>query len=305
MAASTTQDAPDRRVGGLVRGLRPLWVLHGGPQVDPIRRLLNADLRQPYLAASTTPVDSMTEDDVEPVHRLAAQADVFITERLPEGFRGLPVGLEDMLPRLRPGVPVVTFPRVSYAGLHPFQIGHDPESGLPDPPVVPYHDLRTVAVASGHRTAEQAWNLLLPGRLIREFAAWQVLRMRHAETRTDVAVAGSVRGAGLDAVHTVDRPGNVVLVQMAKAIQEQLDVDTRASDPGGPLFGQCQGPVEPDVASALGLGTPKADSWTVDGRSVTPTEINELHLAWYRKNPGVLKAVLAAEAPRMDLLGLL
>lgn len=287
------------------RDVRPLWVLHGGPQVDPLRRLLNADLRQPYIAVSTSCVDTMTADDVPAMHHLVNHADVFITERLPEGFRGLPIGLEDTIPQLRPGVPVVTFPRISYAGLHPFQIGHDPVSGLLDPPLVPYHDLRTVAVASGHRTPEQAWGRRLPGRLIREFAAWQLLRMRREEARTDVGVAGSVRAAGMDAVHTVDRPGNLLLVQIAKAIQECLDVDTLAADPGGPLFGQFRGPVDPIVAGALGLGVPTQNAWTVNGRSVDTADIRDAHLQWYRKHPDVLKAVLAAQAPRMDILGLL
>lgn len=294
------------RVGGAgTRDVRPLWVLHGGPQIDPVRRLLNTNLDAPYIAVSTTCVDRATPADLGPMMRLINQADALITEPLPAGYRGLPVGLDDLIDRLRPGVPVVTIPRIAYAGLHPFHVGRDPLAGLPDPPLVPYHDLRTAAVASGHMTTEQAWESYPSAQFIREFAAWQLLRMRRTEATADIGVAGLVRGAGMEAVHTVDRPGNVLLVEIAEGIQACLDAESTAIDPGLPLLGQCTGPVEAPVAGALGLGLPAVDTWSMNGHKVARTDIHVAHLRWYAKHPEVLKAVTAAESNRMGLLGLL
>lgn len=305
MSHTAVSGAPRRTSDPSGRTVRPLWVLHGGPQADPLRRLLNHDAQAPYIAVSTRSVDRMTSDDVAPMMRLVNQADAFITERLPSGYRGLPVGVDDLRPHLRPGIPVFTFPRIDYSGLHPYQVGRDPLAGLADPPLVPYHDLRSVAVAAGTRTLEQAWNVLPSARFVREFAAWQLLRLRRVEARTDVGVAGAVRAAGMGAVHTVDRPGDALLVEIAKGIQSCLRVEPTADDHGIGLLGQCRGPVEPNIAEALGLPVPETDAWSMYGRQLTSTDIHVAQVEWYRQHPDVLKAIMAAHASRMDLLGLL
>ncbi len=305
MSATATRVVRQRGRNSGCRRVLPLWVILGGPQADSLRRLLTADLRAPYIAVSASSVDDMTLADVPGMLRLLNHADALITEHLPSGYRGLPVGLGDLLPHLRPGIPVVTFPRISYAGLHPFHVGRDPVAGLSDPPMVPYHDLRSVAVAAGRMSPESARDLVPPAQVIREFAAWQLLRMRRNEALTDCSIASSVRGAGLGAVHTVDRPGNLLLLRIAQDIQRALDVDITAVDPGTLLLGQCRGPVEPQVAEALGVEAPTSDRWSVNGRNLTIRRVQRAHVRWYHRHPDVLKAVLAAEAPRMEMLGLL
>ncbi|WP_312719212.1 WcbI family polysaccharide biosynthesis putative acetyltransferase [Mobilicoccus sp.] len=296
---------PGRAAPSAHRDVRPLWVIHGGPQADPLRRLLVSDADAPYVAVSATSADDLTAADLPTFARLLNHADAFICERLPRGYRGLPIGFDDLLKHLRPGIPIVTFPRVGYAGLHPFQVGRDPAAGLPDPPLVPYHDLRSVAAAEKTVPPEQARHTFPSAQVIREFAAWQLLRIRREESHTDCAIAGSVRGAGLEAVHTVDRPGNTLLLRLARDILAALGVDDTVVDPTTLLYGQYRSPVDPRIAEALGTPEPDTDTWRVNGKELTLDEIRDAQIAWYRGHPEVAKAVVAAEAPRMDLLGLL
>lgn len=298
-------DAPQAPGATERRGVLPLWVIHGGPQADPLRRILTTDVHAPYIAVSATSADELTAADLPTFLRLLNHADAFICENLPRGYRGLPIGFEDLLPHLRPGIPVVTFPRVGYAGLHPFQVGRDPAAGLPDPPLVPYHDLRSVAAATETVPPEQARHTFPSDQVIREFAAWQLLRIRREESRTDVSIAGSVRSAGLEAVHTVDRPGNILLLTIARDILAALDAEDTIIDPTAVLYGQYRSPVDPRIAQALGTPVPETDTWSANGKDLTLEEIRDAQIAWYREHPEVAKAVVAAEAPRMDLLGLL
>ncbi|GMA41263.1 hypothetical protein GCM10025883_33080 [Mobilicoccus caccae] len=114
-----------------------------------------------------------------------------------------------------------------------------------------------------------------------------------------------MRAAGMGAVHTVDRPGDALLVEIAKGIQSCLRVEPTADDHGIGLLGQCRGPVEPNIAEALGLPVPETDAWSMYGRQLTSTDIHVAQVEWYRQHPDVLKAIMAAHASRMDLLGLL
>ncbi|GAB49898.1 WcbI family polysaccharide biosynthesis putative acetyltransferase [Mobilicoccus pelagius] len=304
-ASVASQAQQGRRASAEDRRVLPLWVIYGGPQADSLRRLLNSDPHAPYIAVSSTSADALQAQNMPGFLRLLNHADAFICERLPRAYRGLPIGFEDLLPHLRPGIPVVTFPRITYSGLHPFQVGRDPSAGLPDPPLVPYHDLRSVAAAAGTVPVEEARHTFPSAQVIREYAAWQLFRIRQEEGRTDCAIAASVRSAGLEAVHTVDRPGNPLLLRIARNVLAALDAEDTVVDPTTMLLGQCRSPVDARIAEALGTPAPDTDSWTIHGRELTLEQIRDAQISWYRGHPDVVKAVIAAEAPRMHLLGLL
>ncbi len=283
---------------------RPLWIVHGGPQADPLRRLLFSATDAPYLVASTPSADVISTDEIWHLRRLVAEADAFITEPLPKGYLGKPVGMDDLVPFLRPGTPVITFPRVHFEGLHPYQVGVQP-GGLVTPPVVPYHDLRTIAAVSGHTSREQAWGGGVSARALRECAAWSLVRMRMSEASTDIRVADVVRTAGASAVHTVDRPGNALMLHIARGIQEALGVTTGIPEPEIDLLGQCSVPVSAEVAVALGFDAPTSSSWSVYGKELSIEEVDEEQTRWYHDHPGILRTLLAHQHARMDLLGVL
>jgi hypothetical protein len=57
-----------------------------------------------------------------------------------------------MAAMMRPHATVVRWPVIRWAGLHPFQaIVRDPRDPSRDPPIVPYHDLRTPGVGPRRR----------------------------------------------------------------------------------------------------------------------------------------------------------
>lgn len=283
---------------------RPLWIVHGGPQADPLRRLLFSATDAPYIVASTPSADSVSEEQVRYLRRLVAEADAFITEPLPAGYLGKPVGMDDLVPFLRPGTPVITFPRVHFEGLHPYQVGVGP-GGTQTPPIVPYHDLRTIAAVSGHTDRERAWGGGASARALRECAAWSLVRMRLTEANTDIRVADSVRNAGASAVHTVDRPGNALIVQIARSVQEALGVTVGVPESKVDLLGQCRVPVSAEVAEALGFEAPTTNTWSINGKELSIEEVDEEQTRWYHDHPGILRTLLAHQHARMDLLGVL
>lgn len=296
---SPDRAAADRRKNQRI--VQPLWVVHGGMQAVAVRRLLAADPSAPYRTVGTPSADTATVADVPAVFGRLNSADVVITEDLPAGYRGLPLGTEDILSHVRPGVPVIAFPRLVYAGLHPFQVEATPElGGLP--PLVPYHDLRLVAQAARLPSVRSGLETC-PDRL-REFAALQLLRLRMLECE-GVGGSAAIRPAGIHATHAVDRPGNALLVALARTIQVTLGVAPTAKDPGTPLLSRYVAPVEDTVADALGLPHPTARHWGVQGRPVQTSDIQSAHAAWYRRRPDVVRAVLAAHQRRFELLGML
>lgn len=297
-----TDAAPTAQAG--VGTDRPLWIVHGGPQADPLRRLLFSAADAPYTVASTPSADSVSDEEVRYLRRLVAQADALITEPLPAGYLGKPVGVDDLVPLLRPGTPVITFPRVHFEGLHPYQVGVTP-GGTATPPIVPYHDLRTIAAVSGHTDREKAWGGGASARSLRECAAWSLVRMRLTEASTDIRVADGVRSAGASAVHTVDRPGNALLTQIARDVQGALGVSVGVPESKLDLLGQCRVPVSAEVAEALGFAAPATNTWSVYGKELTIEEVDEKQTRWYHDHPGILRTLLAHQHARMDLLGVL
>ena len=102
-----------------------------------------------------------TGERIAPVHELeaadmgwfldlVARADVLVTQPIRDNYRGLPVGTR----QLRTSARRVVVPVLRFDGLMPHQaIIRDPDDPSLNPPVVPYHDLRTLVAAAGYAPA--------------------------------------------------------------------------------------------------------------------------------------------------------
>lgn len=225
---------------------------------------------------------------------------MLVTQPVRDGYRELPLGTAELAARLPRGARVVRVPVIRYTGLHPFAaIVRHPDDMARVPPVVPYHDLRTLAAAAGRPPAGPP-----AAEVVREIARGSVAELARRERATDVGVSDVLAGLGAAAAHTLNHPGNPVLIALARRVQDALGLPVDAADPGRVLLGGIRAPLAAGVVDALGLDADPRPHWTVDGAPVPDATVRAAQLAWYAAHPRWVGAGLERHAERLELLGL-
>ena len=274
---------------------RPLLVVHGNCQAESVRQLLQQAPGAPWSSVRIPPVHELAADEVPLLERLLQRAAIVLTQPIADGYRGMPVGaaqVRDLAPRAR----TVVWPVVFYAGLHPWQlVHHDAEFG--DPPLVPYHDARTVLRAAGSELPTR------PG-VAPRVSSWSIDELRRREEAAGaVPVSDLVLESGAAAMRTVNHPANPVLVALARRLQEVLDLPASAVDPGRPLLDVLHAPVSADVLVALGLDPAAArDDWLVSGELVPTADVEQAQLAWLAERPRLVADIVSRHRAQLDLL---
>ncbi len=283
-------------------GSGPVTVVLGNCQAESLRVLLAGSADHSAPAVRIPPVHELTAADLAPLRRLLARTAVLLSQPVRDDYRGLPIGTRQVAAALPRGARVLHWPVVRHTGLHPYSaIVRHPSAMGAVPPVVAYHDLRTLAVAAGETGVPRHG----PGEL-REAARRSVSELARRESRDcDVGIADVLDGLGVRAAHTLNHPGNAVLITLARRVQETLGRVADAADPGRELLGGVRAPLEPPVLAALGLdaGAARAD-WLVDGVAVPDATVRAAQLDWYAGHPQWVDAGLRRHADRLELLGL-
>ncbi len=279
----------------------PVVLVHGNCQAEAVRVLVS---QAPELAGRTVripPVFELTADDLPHLRRLLARCDVLLSQPVRDGYRDLTLGTRELTALLPAGARVIRWPVMRYAGLHPWQVTvRDPRDPGRNPPVVPYHDVRTLAAAAdlppGARVDDPA--------ALREVAAASVAELARREERDcDVGVSDVLAEPRPGDMLTINHPGNRVLIAVARRLQEAIGVPAVAHDPGRVLLGEVVAPVEPPTLTALAIDAAPTLDWTVRGEPVPASEVRAAQERWYRDNPWVLAAGLERHRDTMALLG--
>jgi hypothetical protein len=256
----------------------------------------------PFPAVRIPPVHELTAADLGPLGDLLARTALLVSQPVRDGYRGLPIGTDEIAAGLAPGARVLRVPVIRHLGLHPYcaLVRHPADPALA-PPVVPYHDLRTLTAAAGRPPPAAA-----PGPdVLRAVAESSVAEQaRRERAHCDVEVADLLIGLGTRAAHTINHPGNPVLIELARRVQDALGHPVDASDPGRTLLGGIRAPLEPAVLDALALDAPPRPHWVVDGEPVADAVVRAAQLNWYDDHPGWVAAGLERHAERITLLGL-
>lgn len=278
---------------GPERDGRPLAVVHGNCQAEALRVLLAGSPTFGWQAVRVPPVHELEADDLPAYDAMLAQTGLLVAQPVRDAYRGLPLGTAEVAARLAPGASVVRWPVVRDAGLHPWQAIVRAADGA-EPPLVPYHDLRTLT------------GLEPSGADLVAAAAESREGLRRREVRDcDVAVSDLLPGLGAGAVHTVNHPGNALMIGLARRVQEAVGAVPDAADPGRVLLGGVRAPLEPAVLDALGLEAGAArEHWLVGGEPLAAATVREAHARWYATRPDVVAAGLRRYAARLPLLGL-
>ena len=270
--------------------------MHGNCQAESLRQLLQDAPGAPWSSVRIPPVHELVADEVPLLHRLLVQADVVLTQPIADDYHGLPVGagqVQQTASRAR----TVVWPVIRYSGLHPWQIVHNhPDEG--DPPLVPYHDARTVLRAAGGappRPAAQAAAAV---------SEWSIAELRRRERAAGaVPVSDLVLEAGVGAMRTINHPANPVLVGLARRVEEVLGLPATAVDPGRRLLDAVHAPVEAEVLDGLGLDPGAArEGWLIAGEPVPDAEVAATQLAWLQCRPEVVDDIVRRHRTQLALV---
>ncbi|MFC3689862.1 WcbI family polysaccharide biosynthesis putative acetyltransferase [Aquipuribacter hungaricus] len=291
--------APEGPAGG---DDRPVLLVHGNCQAESLRVVLEAS-GAGFRCVRVPPVHELVEDDLPHLRRLLQACRVLVSQPVRAGYRGLPLGTAE-LAAAAPAARLVVVPIVRDARLHPYQaLVRLPGAG--DPPVVPYHDLRTLAEAAGRPAARVA-----PREGLLEVGHRSQAELRRRESEHGTLVASDLLpAAGAGSSHTLNHPGNPVLVGLAQRVLDAVGggdgVGGTAVDPGRVLLRSVMSPLHPEVLDALDLDPGAArGGWLVQGEPVDDAHVREEQLRWYRTHPDVVAAGLARHEVALRALGL-
>lgn len=269
-----------RRHYGAFYGLDPLpqafGLVVGNCQAESLRIVLDGPER-PTLRVP--PVHEMTVEDAELLHGLVARAEFVVAQPIRDDYRGLPLGTRQLGESARRGIPVITVPSVRFAGLHPFQVAMRVPGVDEDPPIVAYHDVRTLSVAAGLPVADR-----LDAEGVRRIAEASVAELRRREDSIDVPVSDLLQPVAEGLMRTVNHPGNDLFLPLAARVLDKLGGGD-PTDPGRPLLAAVQAPLEAWVVDAWQLDTERRAHWIVGGEPVDPDEVRDAHREWYARHP--------------------
>ncbi|MDQ2756542.1 MAG: WcbI family polysaccharide biosynthesis putative acetyltransferase, partial [Actinomycetota bacterium] len=244
--------------------------------------------------------------DLAPLGALLPRLDLLVTQPVGDDYRGLPVGTRQLLARTSPGLRHVLVPSLRYAGRSPHHVlVHPPHLPQPDPPVVPYHDLRTVVRAAWEREglAPPPAPTLTP-EAVRAVAADSVGELRRREEQHETIVASDLLTIGAHpSMRTINHPGNDLFAALAVRVREALGLDPRPTRLTRALLNGIHAPVEPAVAAVFGDVSPRS-TWIVDGREVDVETVEREQATWYRGRGDVVDEILRRSGRQMRHLGL-
>ncbi len=267
-------------------------VVVGNCQAESVRLVLDSD-ELPLVRVP--PVYLLDAAATRRLHEVVAGAAALIAQPVKDDYHGLPLGTRQLAASLPPSGRAVTFPIVRFTGLHPFQAALHVPGVEETPPLVAYHDVRTLALAAGAPVRER-----LDPDGVRAEAAASLAELRRREETLDVAASDLFAEPRFDLVRTVNHPGNEVILALGDRILRALGRDGVARDPGRPLLNAVHAPREDWVIDAWGLDAHAVPDWTVDGRRVDPAEVRDAHLAWYLEHPQFVRGAVDRLRPTLE-----
>lgn len=286
---------------------RPLMIVVGNCQAESLRILL--DSTEDVKSIRVPPVFEWTPEDLGIVNMMLPHVDVLVMQPVRNDYRGLACGTEQLEAQLRPGASSVRFPVLRYSGLHPFHvIVRDPEDPSLNPPLVPYHDPRTVVAA--HLGARGPQEAQVESGALQRAACESVGQLRAREQSHGTVVVSDVLMEHPH-WHTINHPDNSTLTVLAQRVVETLVISGPINAPARELLGALEAPVEPAVAQALGapLRPDAATDWRLgsndDAPHLTQAQVAEAQLDFYRARPHLVAQAMQRHEERIHILGLL
>ncbi|OAN35848.1 peptide ABC transporter ATPase [Plantibacter sp. H53] len=260
-------------------GLAPLptefGVVLGNCQAESLRTVMDAPDRR---FVRVPAVHEMTAEDAERLHEVVGAAHTVVSQPVRDDYHGLPLGTRQVAAATSASVLTVT--PVRFGGLHPFQAAVRVPGVEENPPLVAYHDVRTLAAAAGIPVVPA-----LQPDAVRAIGRASVEELRRREAATDVPVSDLFDAVTADHARTVNHPGNAIWLPLGARILEALGAPGDVTDPGRPLLNAVRAPIAPEVVDAWALPDEPRDHWIIEGVEVDDVEVRAAHTDWYASHP--------------------
>lgn len=260
-------------------GLAPLptefGVVLGNCQAESLRTVMDAPDRR---FVRVPAVHEMTAEDAERLHEVVGAAHTVVSQPVRDDYHGLPLGTRQVAAATSASVLTVT--PVRFGGLHPFQAAVRVPGVEENPPLVAYHDVRTLAAAAGIPVVPA-----LQPDAVRAIGRASVEELRRREAATDVPVSDLFDAVTADHARTVNHPGNAIWLPLGARILEALGAPGGVTDPGRPLLNAVRAPIAPEVVDAWALPDEPRDHWIIEGVEVDDAEVRAAHTDWYASHP--------------------
>lgn len=267
-------------------GLAPLpsdfGVVLGNCQAESLRTVMDAPDRR---FVRVPAVHEMTPEDAERLHEVVGAAHTLVSQPVRDDYHDLPLGTRQVAASMSGRVLTVT--PVRFGGLHPFQAPVRVPGVEENPPIVAYHDVRTLAAAAGLPVA----SVLQPA-AVRAIGRASVEELRRREAATDVPVSDLFDSVTADHARTVNHPGNAIWLPLGARILDTLGAPGGVTDPGRPLLNAVRAPIAPEVVDAWSLTDEPRDHWILEGVEVDDAEVRAAHTDWYASHPEFVVAAL-------------
>ena len=280
-----------RRHYGEFYGLAPLpesfGVVLGNCQAESLRLVMDAPGRR---FVRVPPVHELDADDARRLHALVAAAHTVVTQPVRDDYHDLPLGTRQIAAAT--SARMLTVPPVRFAGLHPFPAAIRVPGVDEDPPVVAYHDVRTLAAVAGLPVAAT-----IPADAVRGIGQGSIDVLREREATADIRVSDLFDAVTSDHMRTVNHPGNAVWLPLGARVLDALGAAGGPVDPGHPLLDSVRAPLTAEVIEAWGLDDEPRAEWIVAGEPLDDAEVRAAHTAWYAANPAFVAAAIERLAP--------
>ncbi|MBD8102823.1 WcbI family polysaccharide biosynthesis putative acetyltransferase [Plantibacter sp. CFBP 8775] len=267
-------------------GLAPLptdfGVVLGNCQAESLRTVMDAPDRR---FVRVPAVHEMTPEDAERLHEVVGVAHTVVSQPVRDDYHDLPLGTRQVAASTSGRVLTVT--PVRFGGLHPFQAAVRVPGVEENPPIVAYHDVRTLAAAAGIPVV----SALQPD-AVRAIGRASVEELRRREAATDVPVSDLFDLVTADHARTVNHPGNAIWLPLGARILETLGAPGGVTDPGRPLLNAVRAPIAPEVVDAWSLTDEPREHWIVEGVEIDNAEVRAAHTDWYASHPEFVVAAL-------------
>jgi hypothetical protein len=277
-------------------------VVAGNCQAESLRIFLDGG-GMPWVRMPA--IHELEASDIHHLTTVLAHADVLVSQPIQDNYRGLPIGTRNLVEALRPEAQTVIVPVIRFAGLYPTHVLiRPPADPSLSPPIVAYHDLRTLAEA-----ADREHGLTTPLRPITPASVRAVgdrslteLRSREQQHHA-VEVSDLFEHATFDQMRTINHPGNVVWTELASRVRSHIGHAPATVDPGRQVLNNVHAPRLAEVAEAYELATVANANWVVDQVDVADEVVRDAHLRWYEKNPDVIDAGIIRHRAALEAMG--
>lgn len=295
---------------------RPLCVVYGNCQAEPVRALLAAspEFANSYEAVPVPAVHEISAAQTAKLQCVLRRASLLLAQPVKDDYRGQPLGIQQLVGLAPRNCRVIRFPALYYDALYPFQvIAHDGDQIARPAPLTLYHDLRIMCAAANRLGSVAALRWISeyrpPLTAVSTAAERAAEKFRDSERAAEVGVLDCILASSqshASSFFTVNHPARYVLLFIALRIHDMLGF-ARWQDHGDtrePL-GVFRTPLEQPVVDALGLTCDATVDWTIKGKRVSMATLLRRHLEWYLDHPDVVRVGLKEHAAKIAALGLL